>query len=208
MEPKFQTSFIPKAPIVSGSSSFAGTEKTSINILGTFVVLFFILSILAGGGVFGFTYYLKSQIESSNIALSKAKEAFDSPENEKILLVSNQLKSINTLLANHKVVSPLFEILEKETLPTVRLTSFIFTRDSMSGEVLVSIKAQAQSYASLAQQSKIFLASQAFASVDFSGVTLTDTGTVETTIKAVLNPDITLYSNKIKSLSVVPNISL
>lgn len=203
MEPKFQTSFIPKAPIISGSSSFSGAPKVSINILGTFVVLFFILSVLMGAGVFGFTYYLKSQIESSNIALSKAKEAFTSSENEKILLVSNQLKSINTLLAQHKVVSPLFAVLEKETLPTVRLTSFMFTRDSISGNISVQIKVQAQSYASLAQQSKLFLASQAFTSIDFSGVTLTDTGIVETTIKAVINPDITLYSNKIKSLSLM-----
>lgn len=207
MEPKFQTSFIPKAPIVSGSSSFAGNPKVSVNILGTFVVLFFIVSILASAGVFGFTYYLKSQIESSNIALSEAKAAFDSPENKNILLVSDQLKSIRVLLTNHKVVSPLFQILEKETLPTVKLTSFIFTRDVVSGDVIVSIKAEAQSYASLAQQSKIFISSKAFKSIDFAGATLTDTGVVETTIKAVINPDITLYTNKLQVLSVVSNIS-
>lgn len=207
MEPKFQTSFIPKAPIVGGSSSFAGTPKVSVNILGTFVVLFFIISILVSGGVFGFTYYLKSQIEASNIALSEAKAAFDSPENKNILLVSDQLKSIRVLLADHKVISPLFQMLEKETLPTVRLTSFTFTHDPLSGQTLVNIRGEAQSYASLAQQSKIFMASKAFKSIEFINATLTETGTVETTIKAVINPDIVLYSNKLQTLSVISNIS-
>lgn len=207
MEPKFQTSFIPRAPIVSGSSSFAGTPKVSVNILATFVVLFFIISILVSAGVFGFTYYLKSQIEASNIALSEAKTAFDSPENQNILLVSDQLKSIRVLLTDHKVISPLFQMLEKETLPTVRLTSFTFARDPLSGQILVNIRGEAQSYASLAQQSKIFMASRAFASVEFISVTLTEIGTVETSIKAVINPDIVMYSNKLQSLSVISNIS-
>jgi hypothetical protein len=207
MEPKFQTSFIPKTPIVSGSSSFTGGAKVSVNILGTFVVLFFITSILASVGVFGFTYYLKSQIESSNTALSEARAAFDSSENKNILLVSDQLKSIRVLLTNHKVVSPLFQILEKETLPTVKLTSFVFNRDAISGGVFVNIKMEAQNYASLAQQSKLFIESKAFKSIDFSGATLTDVGTVETTIKAMINPDITLYINKLQTLSVVSNIS-
>lgn len=206
MEPKFQTSFIPKSPIVNGNSSFAGTTKVSFNILSTFTILFFILSILVSVGIFAFTYYLKSQIETSNVALNEARAAFDSPENKTVLLISDQLKSIRTLLTNHRVISPLFQILEKETLPTMKLTSFTFTQDP-SGQVLATIKGEAQSYASLAQQSDIFLTSQAFKSVSFSGVTLTDVGTVETIIKVVINPDIILYSNKLQALSMASNTS-
>lgn len=204
MEPKFQTSFIPKAPIPSGSASFGASPRTPLNILSTFALIIFVGAILASGGVFGFNYYLKSQIESSNKALSEARQAFESPENEKILLVSDQLKSIRTLLLEHKVVSPVFQLLEKETLPTVRFTSFTFTRDTQ-GKVVATITGEAQSYAVWAQQAKIFLESDMFEDVTFSKVTLSEKGTVQTTVKAVINSDVVLYSNKIQTVSMIPN---
>lgn len=206
MEPKFQTSFIPKTPIVSGGSSFSNTPPPSINILSAFVVSFFVISLLVSGGVFGFTYYLKSQIESLNISLREARSAFDSPQDKNILLISDQLKSIRALLTEHKVVSPLFQVMEKETLPTVKWSSFIFTRDA-KGEVSAVIKGEAQSYASLAQQSKIILDSPAFKSVIFDSLTLSDTGTVQTTIKVIINPDIIKYSNKLEGLSMTDSKS-
>ncbi len=206
MEPKFQTSFIPKTPIVSGGSSFTNTSPMSLNLLATFVVSFFIISILVSGGVFGFTYYLKSQIESLNITLREAKSAFDSPQDKNILLISDQLKSIKALLTEHKVISPLFQVLEKETLPTVKWSSFMFTRDA-KGAVSAVIKGEAQSYASLAQQSKILLDSQAFKGVSFDNLTLSNTGTVETTIKVIINPDIIKYTSKLESLSVADSTS-
>jgi hypothetical protein len=206
MEPKFQTSFIPKTPIVSGGSSFTNTPPMSLNLLTTFVVSFFIISILVSGGVFGFTYYLKSQIESLNITLREAKSAFDSPQDKNILLISDQLKSIKALLTEHKVISPLFQVLEKETLPTVKWSSFMFTRDA-KGAVSAVIKGEAQSYASLAQQSKILLDSQAFKGVSFDNLTLSNTGTVETTIKVIINPDIIKYTSKLESLSVADSTS-
>ena len=206
MEPKFQTSFIPKTPIVSGGSSFTNTSPISLNLLATFVVSFFIISILVSGGVFGFTYYLKSQIESLNITLREAKSAFDSPQDKNILLISDQLKSIKALLTEHKVISPLFQVLEKETLPTVKWSSFMFTRDA-KGAVSAVIKGEAQSYASLAQQSKILLDSQAFKGVSFDNLTLSNTGTVEKTIKVIINPDIIKYTSKLESLSVADSTS-
>ncbi len=158
------------------------------------------------GGVFGFTYYLKSQIESLNITLREAKSAFDSPQDKNILLISDQLKSIKALLTEHKVISPLFQVLEKETLPTVKWSSFMFTRDA-KGAVSAVIKGEAQSYASLAQQSKILLDSQAFKGVSFDNLTLSNTGTVETTIKVIINPDIIKYTSKLESLSVADSTS-
>lgn len=205
MEPKFQTSFIPKSPIVNNSSSFSDAPAGSVNILRTVVVLFFIVSIAASSGVFAFTYYLKSKIESLNVSLREAESVFNSPQNQNILLVSDQLKSIQTLLTEHKVISPLFQMLEQETLPTVRWSSFTFSRD-MSGQVSVMIKGEAQSYASLAQQAEIFLNSDWLVEVVFNGVALSNEGTVETTMKVIINPDIIRYSNQIEKLSILSPI--
>lgn len=206
MEPKFQTSFIPKNPI-STSSSPSYRAVSSSSIIGTFATLFFVLAILAAGALFGYEFYIDGQIKQSQAELVQAKSAFESADNQKLILASKQIKSIKTLLDKHTVVSPVFELLEDQTLPTVRFTSFAFSRDSLGG-VTVSIEGEAQNYASLAQQSSIFLKLPYLNHVEFSDITLSDSGTVRMKVKAQINPEILLYNKKIQGVSVLPSSSL
>ncbi|MCX6703116.1 MAG: hypothetical protein NTV02_00280 [Candidatus Zambryskibacteria bacterium] len=200
MEPKFQTSFIPKSPIASANSaSFAKTN--SFSIVGTIGTVFFILALLVSGLVFGYGYYLKTQLNTAKQALVEARGAFDSPENKKIILASNQIKSIQMLLDSHTVVSPLFKLLEEQTLPTVRLTSFEFSRGSKAS-VSVSIDVEAQSYASLAQQLKIFSELKYLKNVTFDGIDLLDSGAVETVFTADVDAEFLVYSKKLQTVSM------
>jgi len=200
MEPKFQTSFIPKTPITPQSIQPSySSGGSSFNILKVASVLLFVLVIVASGGVFVYESRLLQNIESSKVKLVEAKTNFDSPENQKILLASNQLKSIKELLNNHVVVSPLFQLLEEYTLPTVRLTDFEFKQEG--GVVSVIITAEAQSYASLAQQSRILSEVTSLKEIIFNEITLTDTGTVETSFTATIDPALMTYNKQLQSVS-------
>lgn len=200
MEPKFQTSFIPKAPInpqsVQPSYSSGGS---SFSILKAASVLLFVLVIVASGGLFVYESRLVKNIDSSKVKLVKAKKNFDSPENQKILLASNQLKSIKGLLNNHVVVSPLFQLLEEHTLPTVRLTDFEFKKEG--GVMSVVVTAESQSYASLAQQSRILSEVASLKEIVFDDITLTGTGTVETSFTAKIDPALMTYNKQLQSVS-------
>lgn len=203
MEPKFQTSFIPKSPMTSpGTSGFV--EERPFSIIGTLSTVLFIVTLIASAGVYGYSSYIQSQIQVSQNKLAEARTVFESPDNQKIILISDQLKSIRVLLSNHTVVSPLFEFLEKETLPTVRLTSFTFARGA-KGDVQVNIEGDAQSYASLAQQFKIFSDLPYLSSISFTDINLTETGTINMKMKAMINSDVLLYSKKMQALSVIDN---
>ncbi len=203
MEPKFQTSFIPKSPITNQSTS-GFVEERSFSIIGTLSTVLFIATLAASAGVYGYSSYIQSQIQVSQNKLAEARTVFESPDNQKIILISDQLKSIRVLLSNHTVVSPLFEFLEKETLPTVRLTSFTFTRGS-KGDVQVNIEGDAQSYASLAQQFKIFSDLPYLSGVSFTDINLTEAGTINMKMKAMVNSEVLLYSKKMQTLSVRDN---
>lgn len=206
MEPKFQTSFIPKAPIANGGTSSGFEVKPPRSIIGTFSTLFFVLALIASGALFGYERYVDSQITQSQNTLNQARAAFESADNQKVILVSNQLKSIKTLLDRHTVISPLFQLLEKQTLPTVRLSSFTFNRNP-EGVVSVVIEGEAQNYASLAQQTGIFSKEPFFKKMEFSDLTLSDSGTVKTKLKMDLDSELLLYTKKIQSVSTVEHNS-
>jgi len=205
MEPKFQTSFIPKSPITSTAYSSYKTES-SYSITGIISTLFFITVVLVSGGLFGYKTYMDSEIKKNQIALSEARAAFQLEDNQKIILISDQLKSIKTLLNNHTTVSPLFGLLEKETLPTVRFTSFSFSRSSL-GEVVISIEGEAQSYVSLAQQTKIFSGLEYLKKLEVTDVNLSETGTIRIKMKAHIDADILLYTKKIQAVSTIQAVS-
>lgn len=207
MEPKFQTSFIPKSPITSSSFSSYKTENpASFSIIGTVSTLLFVIALLTSGGLFGYEKYMDLEIQKVQVALSDARTAFQSEDNQKIILVSDQLKSIRTLLNNHTTVSPIFGLLEKQTLPTVRLTSFVFSRDSL-GEVMISMEGEAQSYLSLAQQTKIFSELEYMKKFEVTDISLSETGTVRAKLKASIDAGILLYTKKIQAVSVLDNSS-
>ncbi|MEY4602499.1 MAG: hypothetical protein RL292_440 [Candidatus Parcubacteria bacterium] len=205
MEPKFQTSFIPKSPITSStSSSYKPESSSSFSIIGTISTLFFVIALLSSGGLFGYHAYMDREIQKAQTDLSLARNAFQSDDNEKIILVSNQLKLIKSLLNSHTTVSPVFALLEKQTLPTVRLTSFVFSHSS-KGEVMILIEGEAQSYTSLAQQTKIFGEAGYLRKLEVTDIGLSDTGTVRTKMKAFINADALLYTKKVQAVSVIYN---
>ncbi len=205
MEPKFQTSFIPKSPITSSSSSaYAVESSASFSIIGTLSTLLFVIALLVSGGLFGYEKYMDAEIKKVQLSLSDARTAFQSEDNQKIILVSDQLKSIKDLLNKHTTVSPIFGLLEKQTLPTVRLTSFTFAQDSM-GEVMILIEGEAQSYASLAQQTKVFGEAGYLKKLEVTDISLSEAGTVRTKMKAYIDADILLYAKKIQAVSALDN---
>jgi len=75
MEPKFQTSFIPKKPIISEPGSRVAVSH-SINIFSAIATIVFALTILTSGGVFIYKNILESQILLSDKSLNAAREAF------------------------------------------------------------------------------------------------------------------------------------
>ena len=75
MNPKVQTSFIPKSPVAS--VSFSHSTSGRINIFLVVAVIIFIVSIVAALGVFIYQRSLVSSISDMSTRLAKARDEFE-----------------------------------------------------------------------------------------------------------------------------------
>ena len=207
MEPKFQSSFIPKGPIVSnvpGAPIGRRTrqEKSLFYILASTV---FIMSVLSASGVFGYKFYLKYSIDKMGADLEDARMTLQPEVIRELTRLDNRLLSSQKLLARHQILSPLFEFFEVSTPKTVRFKDFSYTKTPQGLEL--KIIGEARGYAALALQADIFDKSQYFKTPIFSDLSLNEKGDVNFSFKAMLDPTLVSYERKVEKLGT-PSIML
>lgn len=199
MEPKFQTSFIPKTPVVASSSSFVGSKPKSLtlSILPIIGNIIFILTLISYGALYGYERLLKNQISQSDQELVHARAAYDPSSAEQLIVASEQIQSAKNLLNKHIAVSNIFALLESNVLPDVKFTSFSF--EGSKDLVSIIIVGEASSYASLAQQSNIFSKIKSIQNPNFSDLKLTEKGNVAIKFDANIKPDLISYTQEDKT---------
>ncbi len=199
MEPKFQTSFIPKKPVIDASRAMLPTVK-NVNIFSTIATVVFVLTILVSGGLFGYRYYLIGKIVQNDKDLNSARAAFQPETIKQLLDASTRFTTISNLLENHFVVSELLVMLEQLTVKNVAFSELTYSYSS--GIISVSMNGQSRTFNALAQQSDIFYKSGFLLSQLFSDFNLTDTGNVSFKYSANILKDLVSYKSKVGALSI------
>jgi len=204
MEPKFQSSFIPKGPIVSnvpGAPIGRRTrqEKSLFYILASTV---FIMSVLSALGMFGYKFYLKYSIDQMGANLEDARLTLQPEVIRELTRLDNRILSSQKLLARHQILSPLFEFFEVSTPKTVRFKDFSYTKTPQGLEL--KIIGEARGYAALALQADVFDKSQYFKNPIFSDLSLNEKGDVNFSFKAMLDPTLVSYERKVERLGASP----
>lgn len=193
MEPKFQSSFIPKGPLATTGSVTKTSRQSDTSFLGTLAVFVFVLSILATGGAFGYELYLKKDIGSLANQLLAAKSTLEPEIIKKISDLDERINATESLLNQHIILSPLFAYFEVFTVKNVRFTEFKYTSE---GDTLkLSMRGKARGYSTLAYQAKLFNDSQFMRDVVFGDLSLDELGNVDFTFKATLDPAIIAFKS-------------
>ena len=210
MEPKFQSSFIPKGPIGSSATGSASIHKSKQRSLLSFsALIIFILSVALAAGVFGYKFYLKHSLENMETALAKARADLQPETIGELTRLDNRLSFTKELVSKHKVLTPLFEFIEMSTVRTVRFNSF---RYSMAeGGIELSLNGEARGYVALALQADIFNKSNFFINPVFSDLILNSKGDIVFSFKATVDPNQVLYTRQIESIpdaDINPSIDL
>lgn len=195
MEPKFQSSFIPKGPLATTGTATRISRQSERSFLGTLSVFVFILAILAAGGAYGYQWYLQRSIGQMGQSLAAARTTLDPDTINRISSLSQRMTSTKTLLDNHQIISPLFTYLENSTLKTVQFTKFSYT----SGDegLLLKMDGVARGYNALALQSQIFSSSPYLKNIVFENLSLNDKGDVTFTMSATLDPSVTSFKSEV-----------
>lgn len=212
MDEKFRSSFIPKQPLVGQESGSPRYSKRRSESSGPFVnlsVLAFVASILVFGGVWGYTLFVEREIEDMEVRLEEQRQQFQPAEIAEYKRFDDRLKVAANILNNHIALSEIFSLLEEITLPSVRYTSFDFSRDAIAateteieGEIVrtpaserlsVALGGEAGTFEDIALQAEEFKKSQFIRNSTFSTFQLNETGRIGFKIEASIDPKLIGY---------------
>lgn len=196
MDEKFQTSFIPKKPVVS-SIDTSGSGRSLFMVISIFI---FIVSLVLAGAVFGGKKYLSSQLAKDKENFSKNQEAFDTVTVDTLVKLDKRIESAKKILKKHVAILPLFDYLESKTLKNIRFKNMklSFLEDNT---VEVTMKGEAKNFSAVALQSDVFAENKNFISSMISDIDLSPTGSVVFNFKTQIDPNMVSYGSTLTELT-------
>lgn len=198
VETRFQTSFIPKKPVVAGVAY--RSEGQGIGLLSLIALILVIIAGLASLGIFLYGQFLSSNIEKIGEELAQVKESLDQSALNTFQSLGAKTASAEGLLKNHTAFSLVTGFLESVALKNVRFKDLSF--DARPGtSATITLRGEAQSYAALASQVNALKVFDQIGEIAVSDITLDEKGNVTFSLKLKVSPDLFAYSRTQGSLS-------
>lgn len=192
MDPRLQSSFIPKKPILeTGPVKYAG----EVNVLLIVSVFVFAVALLAAAGLFILNSSAKKSTQAIAIQIQEIQQSLSPAEVQDLEDLSTRLSITKQLVDYHVAASEAFSLLEQNLNKNVRLKSLEYIY-SDEGIVRMTSEAEAATFNSVAYQSDIFRANPAFIRPIFSDLELTDQNRVNFRFDTEISPDQLKYINR------------
>jgi hypothetical protein len=193
MEQNFQTSFIPKKPIIEDTTK----KSSSSSFFVILAVLVFLTVVLAFGGLYLYKNILTKNITAKKEQLDRANQRFEIDRINELKLLDKRLKAGSKVLDKHISISPIFEILQKITMKTVRYTKFSYEITDKD-EILIKMNGQALGYRYIALQADLFSEEKNLINPVFSNLTLDDKSNVNFDLSFSVDPSLVDYEEKLQ----------
>lgn len=153
MEPKFQTSFIPKKSLEE--SMVTRHPRGRVSLLAVLATIIFMGSFAVAVGVYFYEQFLIKAISAKSVDLERARSAIQPALIEELSSLDKQLTLSKNLLDKHLALSTLFRLLETWTLSNIWYDSFSYV-DRGSAGIAITLVGHAKSFGALALQSDVF----------------------------------------------------
>lgn len=193
-------SFVPQK---AAAAEAVGARHAKRSVFFVVSIAAFALALLAALGVFAYQKILANRLQKMNDDLIAARAAFEPEFIYELQRMDERLGSARTLLAGHRALSPLFALLERETLATVRFVKFSAVEGE--GEFRVELDGEAAGFNAVALQSDIFGKSANFLNPVFSDFDVDKTGVVSFRFSAALAPEFTRYRTHLAARPAAPS---
>jgi hypothetical protein len=204
MDQNFQTSFIPKKPMIE-------ERVVSSRPIGFFMIvaMFIFFTVLVSSlGLFFYDRVLKNSISSMENNLNIAKNRFEPSRIAELQTLDKRLIASSDILGKHIAVSPIFEALEELTMKSVRYTKFSYVIDeNKDPAVRVKMNGLAVGYRSIALQSDLFTKNKNIVDPVFSNLTLDDKGNVAFELNFAVSGDMVNYKKTLAGVSAAQTSS-
>lgn len=193
MEPKFQSSFIPKRPIGEAQPLSAPVA----NIFSVMATVIFVLTLVICGALFAYKYLLTNQVAQAETDLGAAEAAYQPGTIQEIIAAESRIKAASALLSKHIAASQMLDLLSGLTVRSIRWGGFSFIGKTDTPTATVS--AEVKTYASLAEQSRVISENPAFYNVQFYDFGLSQNGSVTFKMNVDINPSVVSYKKMIET---------
>lgn len=200
MDTNFQTSFIPKKPLAEERVPVTATHSSIFAFLAT---LIFISAIAASAGLYFYRANLTKTIVSQQVQLNAARNAFEPSLITELKRLDRRITSANTILNSHIAVSPIFEVLELNTLKSIQFTKFTYTTPTNPKlPIKVELSGRARDYASIALASDQLATNKYIRNSIFSDLTLNEqTSFVQFLLTFDVDPDLVRFTNNLEKFT-------
>ncbi|MFA6585805.1 MAG: hypothetical protein WCS86_01435 [Candidatus Paceibacterota bacterium] len=191
MEQNFQTSFIPKKPMIEERA----VSSRPIGLLTIFSIFVFFTMLIASGGLYFYDGILKKNIVQMENDLNLAKTRFEPSKIVQLQVLDKRLNASNEILSKHIAISPIFKELQLITMKTISYTKFSYDFDgSKNSKIVIKMSGTSDGYRSVALQSDLFTAkAKSFIDPVFSNLSLDDKGNVNFDLDFSVDPDFVNY---------------
>jgi len=194
----FQTSFIPKTPLVSKANG----QKVGLGGVLSFVsIIVFVISISVYVGAFLYRIQINSSIKSITEQLASVKMDLQSKDSlmKEMIGFDYKLKIAGEMLNNHTSLRSVFSFLEESTMENLRFSRFDY-KNKGDGTIDFMLDGEARAYSTVALQSQRFVDSKKTGDKDFSNVIFSNlnpnlAGNVIFKVASNVRPDLVYYSN-------------
>jgi hypothetical protein len=192
MDQNFQTSFIPKKPMIEQTVK---VKRPPGLFLVSAIIIFLVMVVVAGGAYF-YKNVLTGNVAQMESDLNLARNRFEPTEINKLKLLDRRLQASSDILSKHIAISPIFEALDALTLKTIRYTKFSY--DFINNKIIVTMSGQAVGYRSIALQADLFTKNKNIIDPNFSNLTLDDQGNVLFDLQFSVDPSFVDYNQVLK----------
>ena len=187
----FQTSFIPKKPLAEQEVK----EKFTLGIFGFIGIIIFVISTALAVGIYFYEKNLVQQLASKQASLNSARNSLESPLIDTAKVLGRRITDANEILANHIIVSPIFQALQLNTLKTVQFNHFSYSTADAKGKIVVQMTGVAKDYTSIALESDQLAKNKDIQNPIFSGLSLdATTGNVSFSLAFTVDADLVNFS--------------
>lgn len=154
------------------------------------------LAVIAAIGTYAYDKYLQNVLEAKAEELAVAQREVNQDQVEEFVRLRDRLVHGRELLNNHIGLSQLFDVLEAETLQTVKYES-LKLRVADDNTAQLDIEGTARSFNALAAQSNAFAAQKGIRRAIFSGIVVNQNNTVSFRLTADLDPRLVIAAETV-----------
>lgn len=185
ISPGIPTSFVPRQPTQQNQRPHS-TGHNFFLLIALFVAL---VAIIAAIGTFAYDRYLTHALAERAQELTLAQRAVNTDQVEEFVRLRDRLVYGQDLLQNHVVLSQVFDVLEAQTLQTVRFESLELTVAN-DRTAQLDVEGVARNFNALAAQSNAFAADKRIRRAIFSDIVVNESNTVSFRLTADLDPSL------------------